>query len=362
MTLSVRLQHRLGGFALDVAFAAPRGITVLFGRSGSGKTSVVNTVAGLLRPDAGRITVGDRVLLDSALRLSVPVHRRRIGYIFQDARLFPHLTVRTNLRYGAWLAPRMARRADMGHVVDMLGIGTLLDRRPAALSGGERQRVAIGRALLSAPDLILADEPLAALDDPRKDEILPYFERLRDELDVPILYVSHAAAEVARLATTVVALEHGRVIRQGDAADVLGDPTVLPMGAGQAGALLQARIVAHHDDGLTELDAAGTPLWVPGRSGTPGATVRLRVAAQDVILSRTRPVGLSALNVLGGVVATVTPGTGPDVLVAIDTQAGRILSRVTRRSAAALALAPGVAVHAIVKSVAAVPGGPDGAG
>lgn len=355
MTLEVRLRHTFGGFTLDAAFAAPAGITVLFGRSGSGKTTIVNAVAGLLRPDEGRIALDGAVLTDTGTGVFLPAHRRRIGYVFQEGRLFPHLTVRQNLRYGGWFAPRGAPREDMGRVVDLLGIGHLLDRRPGALSGGEKQRVAIGRALLSAPRLVLADEPLAALDEARKAEILPYFERLRDETAVPILYVSHAAAEVARLATTVVALEGGRVIAQGAAAEVLGDPAVLPAGAREAGAVLTAHVAGHHDDGLTELRAGGLPLFLPRLPQAPGTLLRVRIAAHDVILSRTRPAGLSALNILPGTVAGVRAGEGPGAIVAIDTPAGRVLARITRRSAEALALAPGVAVHAVVKSVAVAP-------
>jgi molybdate transport system ATP-binding protein len=356
MTLSVALRHDFGGFALDAAFEAPAGVTVLFGRSGSGKTTIVNAVAGLLRPDAGRIAAGDLVLLDTARGILLPPHRRRIGYVFQDSRLFPHLTVRQNLMFGAWFAARRGGRAPFAHVVELLGIGHLLARRPGALSGGEKSRVALGRALLSAPRLILADEPLAALDEARKAEILPYFERLRDEVAVPILYVSHAATEVARLATTVVAIKAGRVVRQGPAAAVLGDPAVLPAGAREAGAVLAARVVVHHADGLTELAAGGLPLFLPRLAQPPGAMVRLRIAAHEVILARGRPEGLSALNILPGVVAEVRAGEGPGAIVALDTPAGRVLARVTRRSAAALGLAPGVAAHAVVKSVAVAPG------
>lgn len=353
--LEIAVRHAFPGFALDASFTAPPGITVLFGRSGSGKTSIVNAVAGLLMPDTGRIAAGDWVLLDTGRGTRLSPHRRRLGYIFQEGRLFPHLTVRQNLKYGAWFAPRHAPRADFGKVVELLGIGHLLDRRPGGLSGGEKQRVAIGRALLAAPRLILADEPLAALDEARKTEILPYFERLRDEVSVPILYVSHSASEVARLATTVVALEAGRVIRQGPAAEVLGDPTVLPAGAREAGAILTARVVAHHPDGLTELDAGGTPLFLPRAAQSPGRTIRVRIAAHDVILSRSRPQGLSALNILAGTVNEVRPGEGPGTIVALDTPAGRLLARITRRSAEAMGLARGQTCYAVVKSVAVAP-------
>ncbi|MCU4653236.1 molybdenum ABC transporter ATP-binding protein [Roseibacterium sp. SDUM158016] len=353
--LQVSVRHAFEGFTLDASFEAPPGVTVLFGRSGSGKTTIVNAVAGLLMPDEGRIAAGDWVLLDTAKGVRLPPHRRRLGYIFQEGRLFPHLTVAQNLAYGARFAPKDAPREDRGRIVDLLGIGALLDRRPGALSGGEKARVAIGRALLSAPKLILADEPLASLDEARKAEILPYFERLRDEVAVPILYVSHSASEVARLATTVVALEAGRVTGQGPAAEVLGDPGVLPAGAREAGALLTARVVRHHEDGLTELDAGGAPLFLPRVGQAPGASLRLRIAAHDVIVSRGRPEGLSALNILAGHVQEIRPGGGPGVIVAIDTPAGRVLARITRRSAEALGLAPGAAVHAVVKTVSVAP-------
>jgi molybdate transport system ATP-binding protein len=215
-----------------------------------------------------------------------------MGYVFQEARLFPHLSVRQNLLYGRRFAPEgpeaVTRPEEFDRIVDLLGIGPLLDRRPRDLSGGETQRVAIGRALLSRPAMLLADEPLAALDAERKEEILPYFEGCGTILKVPILYVSHAASEVARLATTVVVLQDGRVLRSGPAAEVLGDPDVAPLGPRDAGALLEARVVRHHEDGLTELDAGGHALFLPRLGHAPGRTVRVRIAAQDVILSRDR--------------------------------------------------------------------------
>ena len=354
MSLSVRLAHRAGDFTLDAAFRAPAGVTVLFGRSGSGKTTIVNAVAGLMRPDAGRVAMGDRVLLDTARGLCLPPHRRGMGTVFQDGRLFPHLTVRQNLGYGRWFAGGSAGTGT-GRVVEMLGLGPLLDRRPGALSGGEKQRVAIGRALLARPRMILADEPLSSLDEARKAEILPYFERLRDEGVVPILYVSHAPAEVARLATTVVALDRGRVVAQGSAADVLGDASVAPAGVRGLGALLEARVLRHHDDGLTELDAGGMALFLPRVALSPGRVIRVRIAAQEVILSRDPPSGLSALNILPGHVQAIRAGDGPGVLVTVDTRAGRVLARVTRRSAERLGLTVGRPCHAIVKTLAIAP-------
>ena len=353
MTLQIAVKHAFKGFDLDVGIEAPPGVTVLFGPSGSGKTTLINAVAGLLRPDSGRIAADGWVLLDTNARRNLAPHRRRIGYIFQEGRLFPHLTVRQNLLYGRWFAPRDARSESLPRVVEMLGIGALLDRRPGALSGGEKQRVAIGRALLSGPKLILADEPLAALDEARKAEILPYFERLRDEVSVPILYVSHSSAEVARLATTVVALKAGRVVACGPPGEVLGD--VAAVGARGAASVLSARVVAHHPDGLSELATAAGPLWLPRVDEVPGKTIRVRIAAQEVILSRARPEGLSALNILRGTIAEIRLGDGPGALVVLAVGEDRLTARITRRSAEAMGLELGQTCHAIIKSVAVAP-------
>ncbi len=359
--LSVHMQHPREGFTLAVDFDAPAGLTVLFGASGSGKTSVIDAVAGLSHDATGRIAVGDQVLMDTAQDLHLPPHKRHLGYIFQDARLFPHMSVAHNLDYARWITRRPKDRTAFDRVVEMLGIGPLLSRRPARLSGGEKQRVAIGRALLARPKLILADEPLAALDDARKGEILPYFERLRDESDVPILYVTHSATEVARLATTVVALDAGRVIRQGTAAEVLGDPGFAPGGLRDIGAVIEARVTVHHPDGLTELDAGGLPLLLPRVARSVGDRLRLRIAAQDVILSKTRPEGISALNILPGTVADIRQGDGPGAVISLDTAAGRVLVKLTRRSVQALKLDRGTSVFAVVKSMAVAPGDVGGA-
>ena len=353
MSLQLRLQHRFEGFSLDVDLEAPPGVTVLFGASGSGKTTLINAVAGLLRPDHGRIVAGGRVLLDTDTRRFVPPHKRRLGYVFQEGRLFPHLSVRQNLLYGRWFAPRGEPGESLENVVEMLGIGPLLSRRPAALSGGEKQRVAIGRALLANPRLILADEPLAALDEARKAEILPYFERLRDSVSVPILYVSQSSAEVARLATSVIALRAGKVAGFGPPAQVLGDAGA--MGARGTASMLSARVVAHHADGLSELAAATGTLWLPRLGHAPGAPVRLRIAAQDVIVSREAPRGLSALNILRGEIVELRPGQGPGMLVVLAMGEERLLARLTRRSVEALGLEPGQTCHAIMKSVAVAP-------
>lgn len=352
MSLSVDIAHPFDGFDLTVAFEAPRGITALFGRSGTGKTTVVNAVSGLLRPQRGRLTLAGEVLLDTATGVDLPTHKRRLGYVFQDGRLFPHLSVRQNLTYGARFAPAHATGPGLTEVCDMLGIGALLDRRPGALSGGEKQRVAIGRALLSRPRMLLMDEPLAALDAARKEEILPYLERLRDHTDIPILYVSHSVAEVARLATWVVVLEAGRVVRAGTAGQVLSDPeTVRQIGLREAGAVLPATVAAHHPDGLTELAVSGGRLFLPETDAAVGAHIRVRVLAHDVIISRTAPVGLSALNILDCEVLALHAGGGPGVMVQMRCGDDRLLARVTRRSADALDLTPGLHVFAVAKSV-----------
>lgn len=353
--LDVSVTHRLGDFRLDAAFAADGRLTVLFGRSGSGKTSLVNVIAGLVRPDRGRVAIDGEVLVDTQAGMFTPKHRRRIGYVFQEARLFPHLTVRQNLLFGRWFAPRQAPAgSELADVLDLLGIGHLLDRRPGALSGGEKQRVAIGRALLSKPRLLLMDEPLASLDEARKAEILPYIERLRDELRFPIVYVSHSVAEVVRLATTLVTLDQGRVTACGPTAEVISrlDAGGLS-GAAEAGSLLAARVEEHDDRyGLTLLRSPAGLLQVP-RSHLPiGAEARLRVLANDVFISTAPPAGISALNVLRGTVMEIGPRReGPAIEIRLDCSGVPLLARLTAKSADALGLAPGVAVYALIKTV-----------
>ena len=358
MTLAVSLRHRFPGFELDVAFEAPPGATVLFGRSGSGKTTIINAVAGLLTPEAGRASVGDWVLFDRAAGVRLPPHRRRLGYIFQEGRLFPHLTVRRNLLYGRWFAPGVGDHggAEVDRVVDMLDLGRLLERRPGGLSGGEKQRVAIGRALLARPRLLLADEPLASLDDARKAEILPYFERLRDELSIPILYVCHSVAEAARLATTVVALQGGRIVQMGPAAELFSDPETAPaLGVRAVGSILNGRVARLAADGLAEVSISGGMVVLPSDGLSLGAPLRVRVEAQDVMLALDRPERISALNILAATVLAVRPGRGPGVIVALAVGEEQLLARITRRSCEALGLKIGDACYAVVKSMSVAP-------
>jgi molybdate transport system ATP-binding protein len=357
--LEVEIRHRFGRFELDARFGAGAGLTVLFGRSGSGKTSIVNVIAGLIRPAEGRVAVDGVTLVDTTRGIFLPPHRRRIGYVFQESRLFPHLSVRHNLLYGRWFTPRAERRERLDYIVNLLGLGGLLDRRPGDLSGGERQRVAIGRALLASPRLLLMDEPLASLDAPRKEEILPYIERLRDDARLPIVYVSHAVAEVTRLATTMVLLSDGRVEAVGPVPEIMARLDLAPMtGRFEAGAVLETRVAGHDEAaGLTRLAAGGSEdeVFRVLKLDLPvGARVRVRVRARDVILGIVRPTGLSALNILAGeVVELAADVDGPAVDVRLALPGGQtLLSRVTRRSAADLGLAPGRRVYAIVKTVA----------
>jgi molybdate transport system ATP-binding protein len=347
--IAVDIQKKLGGFQLQTWFEAPAGVTAIFGPSGSGKTSIVNAVAGLSRPDRGRIAVGGGVLFDSATGVNLPPHKRRIGYVFQDARLFPHMTVLRNLRYGG--------QHDEAQVIAVLGLGNLLQRMPAGLSGGERQRVALGRALMCNPQLLLMDEPLAALDAARKSEILPYIESLRDTVKIPILYVSHDMSEVARLATTLVVLNKGQVAVSGPIGQVLSHPEVVPLvGVRAAGAVITARVSGRLlDDGLTELSFSGGRLVLPGNLGVIGQSVRLRIPAQDVILARTAPDGISALNVLPVEITQISEGRGPGVAVGLKAGEDHLLARVTRRSAQRMELAVGQRIFAIIKATAVGP-------
>lgn len=354
MILDVDCRHQQGDFTLQARFQSEGRLTALFGASGSGKTTLVNIIGGLVRPRSGHVAVQGRVLVDTEQGLFVPRHQRRIGYVFQEARLFPHLNVRQNLLFGRWFTPRRERVADYGRIVDLLGIAHLLSRRPSTLSGGERQRVAIGRALLADPHLLLMDEPLASLDESRKAEIYPYIERLRDEGNVPMVWVSHSVPEIARLATSIVVLSKGEVTASGSASEVLRHTRLFPHdGPAEAGALLAARILRHEDAyGLTVLQAAAGTLTVSRLDQPVGAPLRVRLRARDIMLSLRPPEGLSALNVLSGIVTAIEGRDASSADVMLDCGGDGIVASVTRKSVEQLGLEPGLPVHAIVKSVA----------
>ncbi|HYB11006.1 MAG TPA: molybdenum ABC transporter ATP-binding protein [Alphaproteobacteria bacterium] len=351
--LEVRAKRQFSTFTLDVEFVATAsGITTLFGRSGSGKTLTVNALAGLVRPTEGRIAVDGTVLFDARLGIDLPPEKRRLGYVFQDGRLFPHMNVRHNLAYG------MKRRVDengidFDHVVALLGLESFLERRPRELSGGEKQRVAIGRALLAAPRLLLMDEPLASLDTARKAEILPYIERLRDELSLPVVYVSHAMDEIVRLADTVVLMSDGRVIAVGPVESVMSRLDLRPMtGRYEAGAVLNTTVESHDGNfALTTLAFAGGRLLVPHIEAPVGGRIRVRVRARDVSIALTPPKGLSILNVFPGKIVEVGEDDGPQIDLLLDVGAP-LWARVTRRSYSELGLGVGKSVHALVKAVA----------
>jgi molybdate transport system ATP-binding protein len=354
MTLVIDITHRLGSFLLDARFESGTGLTVLFGRSGSGKSTVINVIAGLLRPDRGRVSIDGVDLLDTERRLSVPPHRRRIGYVFQEGRLFPHLTVRQNLLYGRWFAPLTQRTDDLDRVVDLLGIAAVLERRPRRLSGGEKQRVAIGRALLANPRVLLMDEPLASLDEERKAEIFPYIERLRDLSGVPIVYVSHSLAEVARLASSVVLLAEGRVVAAAPTADIMQRLDLFPLtGRAEAGAVIEATVLRHDEEvGLTELRSRAGSWRLPRLDAPVGTALRLRVRARDVMLATSAPSDVSALNVLPCTVAAIGSQVGPAVEIRLDCNGEALIARLTRYSVERLGLVEGSAVYALIKSVA----------
>ncbi|NSX56341.1 molybdenum ABC transporter ATP-binding protein [Parasulfitobacter algicola] len=349
--LDVDISLRRGSFQLQTAFAAPVGITAVFGPSGSGKTTLIDAIAGLIRPDAGRIDLRDTRLFDSAKTINISTQNRQIGYVFQDSRLFPHMSVRKNLLYSTKFG--RVPSLDFDHIVDLLGLAAFLDRRPKGLSGGEKQRVAIGRALLSAPKLLLLDEPLSALDRNRRDSILPYIEKMRDDLNLPILYVSHDVSEITRLADMLVLINDGVCLAQGRTEDLMSDPALLPyFGLHQGGSVLIAKIVRHHIDGLTELATDAGSLFVPRIDAVIGTFQRLQIKASDIILSNKPMLGTSALNNLQGVIEDIHMGDGPGVAVAVRCNDIRLIARLTKRSLSSLGFSVGSQCYATFKSTA----------
>jgi len=360
--ISTAFAGTLSSFSLDVAFKMPmRGITALFGPSGCGKTTVLRCMAGLQHLP-GRFIVGEDVWQDSERGIFVRTHQRPLGYVFQEASLFQHLSVRRNLLYGALRAGNApaSDALDFDAIVELLGIGHLLERSPVALSGGERQRVAVGRALLSRPRVLLMDEPLAALDRMTKEDILPYFERLHESLALPIVYVSHDIGEVARLADTMVLLAKGRVIASGPLEALQTDPSLPLVAAPDAAVMLEGRVENIDETyALTTFAVAGGTLIVPGRQGAPGTERRLRIAASDVSFTLTAATDTTILNCLPARIVSVDGAANEaqvNIIAALgaDGSGARIAARITRKSQAALSLAPGTPVFAQIKSVALI--------
>ena len=348
--MEVDVRRRRGNFRLDATFSTGDGrITALFGRSGAGKTTLINLLAGLDNPDEGRIVVDGVTLFDSKADVAIPPQQRRLGYVFQDGRLFPHMSVRRNLLFGHRGAPD---EREIDTVVRLLELDPLLQRRPRTLSGGEKQRAAIGRALLSRPRLLLMDEPLASLDAGHKAEILDYIERLRDEAGVPIVYVSHASEEVVRLADTLVLLSDGEVAAVGPIESLMSRLDLRPLtGRYEAGAVISATVAeAQNAEDLTLLSFAGGQLRVPKLDIEPGQELRLRIRARDVSLALSAPTDISILNVFPGTVMEVGEEDGPQVDVLIDIGCP-IWARITRHALRHLDIASGKRVYTLIKGV-----------
>lgn len=352
----VRFRLQRGAFNLAIDLQLPaHGVTALYGVSGAGKTSVLRCVAGLERPQDAHIRIGTEIWQDDAQRVFVPTWRRALGYVFQEASLLEHLDVRDNLQFGLRRTPAGNRRHLAG-IIDLLGIGPLLARRHDQLSGGERQRVAIARALATQPRLLLLDEPLASLDQARRQEIFPWLERLRDELRTPMLYVSHSADEVARLADTLVVLDAGQVRACGPVAEVLSSLQARVVLGDDLGAVLAARIVGHDSHWrLARAEIPGGSLWLADKGLALEQKVRLRILARDVSIACSEPRDISVQNQLRGRILAIAPDDNPaHVLVQIDCAGDVLLARVTRKSVDALHLQAGMPVWALVKSAALV--------
>lgn len=356
MTIEGRFRLEYPGFTLDAELSAPaHGVTALFGPSGCGKTTLLRCLAGLERSPDGYVKVGETVWQDEANGTFLAVHRRPLGYVFQEAALFPHRSVRGNLEYAKRRAPQTGPGLEIAEAAELLGLSRLLARRPAGLSGGERQRVAVARALLTGPRLLLMDEPLAALDQASKAEILPFLERLHEELAIPVLYVSHSTDEVARLADTMVVLDGGRVQAVGPSREMLTRLDLPLARSDEAEAVLEA-VVAGHDDAyhLSHLDFRAGRITVPRRELPVGRRVRVRIHARDVSLTRERQEGTSILNIFPARVEEIGDLDAARLLVRLNAGGEPLLAAITRKSAEILEVAPGRELYAQVKSVALV--------
>lgn len=351
--IDIDIGQQLGRFHLDVKFSVEAPIVGLFGHSGAGKSSVINAIAGITRPDRGHIRINGTGLFDSAEKIEVAVDRRRVGFVFQEALLFPHLSVESNLLYGQRRRKPAERFIEPARVIEVLGLGPLLNRKPKHLSGGEKQRVAIGRALLAQPRILLMDEPLAALDVTRRAEILDYVERLRDEFHVPMVYVSHAAAEIERLADAVVVLDAGKCIAIGDAAAVLRELDLKQaIDRYEAATVLDARVVSHDaEDQLTTLGFDGGELLVPMLNIAIGERIPVRVRSRDVSVAIRKPEGLSVLNILAGRVTSIADASGSAADIQFAVGGTSFGARITRRSLRALGIEPGRQIYALIKAV-----------
>lgn len=348
--LSIRVTKSLSGFTLDVAVDCPYPVTAIFGPSGAGKTTLLNLVAGLLRPDRGGIRIDGDPLFSSEGKTDLPPERRRIGYVFQDDLLFPHLTVMRNLRYGYDLLPASERRFNVAQIVDLLELHPLLDRRPGLLSGGERQRVALGRAILTSPRLLLMDEPLASLDQGLKDRIIPYLRHIRSDLRIPMLYVSHSVAEILELTGQVIVLKQGRVVAHGDFFNIAHLPNVLPLveAHGFENVLPVDLLSSDADRGVSRVRHREQELLAPYCERPPGRRIFIGIRANDIILCRKRPEGLSIRNTLKGRIMEIASVEGKH-LVYVDV-GKRLAVEVTPEAVEALALKTGDPILCLIKT------------
>ncbi|SDR30637.1 molybdenum ABC transporter ATP-binding protein [Pseudovibrio sp. Tun.PSC04-5.I4] len=351
--IDVDISSQLGNFSLNAKFAANSGITAIFGRSGAGKSSLIRMIAGLTVPDKGSIRLGDRVVFDRDSSINIPIQKRGVGMVFQDSRLFPHMNVERNLLYSQWAAGRKSA-VGLAEITELLGIAHLLKRRVFGLSGGEKQRVAIGRALLSGPQILVLDEPLASLDASRKAEILPYLLKLKTEFGIPMLYVSHSLGEIEQLADTLVLLDQGAVVAHGPIAQMLSNLELPQLAAGpDAGSLLFAQLSSYDAQWqMTEFALEGQRLQLPGQLGEVGQDARIRIKAKDVALARYAPVEASVRNVLAVSIEGITETSGPYAEVDCRVGAQHLRARLTRHSVHELQLGAGQQVFALIKSVA----------
>lgn len=356
MHITAELRIRYADFTLDANLILPaKGITVFFGQSGCGKTSCLRAIAGLEKLEYGNVSIAGDVWQSSATHQFVPTYKRELGYVFQEAGLFPHLTVEDNLQFGAKRISAHKRHVKFAEITELLGITPLLKRYPAQLSGGEKQRVAIGRALLTSPKLLLMDEPLSALDQPRKQEFLPYLERLHRELDLPILYVTHSMQELARLADHIVLFDDGSVLASGDAHCILSDPKFDALFGDEIGSVFDTQVVAMHENQITELDCDGLTIWAVGYIAEQGVTYRCRILASDVGLSLEEPKFSTVLNRFRATIIDIQTSLSEDgqALVVLELENHqRLLSKITLKSLYELNLGQGLQVWALVKSVA----------
>jgi len=355
MSLSVDLQNSLGEFSLNANFYCDEGITALFGKSGAGKTSIVQLIAGLIEPDEGKIVIDDEIVFDKEKHINLPTEDRRVGYVFQESRLFPHMTVRKNLNFG------MRRRHHAGYdtlpfddVVTILGISNLLERGTYSLSGGERQRVALGRALLSGPRLLLMDEPLAALDIERRWEIIPFIENIHHQFNIPVIYVTHSVDEILQLADNMVLLNEGRVMAAGSIESIMNRPDLAAVsGMGDPSSVIQGNIKSiDNENGLAMIAFDSGTFCVPSKHLKVNARVRVRIRARDVSIALKKPEDISVLNIFPGVVQHISNNQETQVDLSVKIGGEVIWAQITRKSLNDLQIKPGSSIFVMVKAVA----------